>query len=214
MSYSSEEEVMCAEPRCAPKRPFVVLACAAMMLIVGCSAEPVSVPTFSASASSGPPPGPGKYVLATFRTCEEIQRKEPELPPAPVESERGVGANQFTQECEFTNKKIEGAYFTFRVVLYENTQDQHGFHSGADVARTAFINTSQSGAEKDVSVNIGADVRWVISSPDVLCKLEVLDENAILLITYQEKGSNSRSEHCRQGARDVARKIFAAVQPT
>ncbi|GGU26573.1 hypothetical protein [Lentzea flava] len=204
---------MRTKPHRTPKRPFVVLASVAMMIVAGCSAEPVAVPTFSASTSSSSAPGPAKYASATFRTCEEIQQKEPELPPAPVESERGEGANQFTQECEFTNRKVEGVYFTFRVILYETKQDGYGFHSAAEVARTAFGNTSNSETEKDVSVNIGSEARWVTPRPDVLCRLEVLDENAILSIAYQEKGSNSHSEHCRQGARDVARKIYAAVQP-
>ncbi|SDC85575.1 hypothetical protein SAMN05216174_10510 [Actinokineospora iranica] len=44
-----------------------------------------------------------------------------------------------------------------------------------------------------------------------MCTLEVLDENAFMVTGFRDE--DPQSERCRESAREIARKIYAAVQP-
>lgn len=70
---------------------------------------------------------------------------------------------------------------------------------------------------EDTKVSLGSEARWPAPGMGAGdgCKLEVLDGNAVMIFTYDssEKDSDPRSEQCRQGARDVAKKVHAAVHP-
>ncbi|MBB5158843.1 hypothetical protein [Saccharopolyspora phatthalungensis] len=203
----------------------VALLTAAMMFTGGCgvpSAKPYTTPTSpyptptssAGTMSSSPPPGPVKYAFATFKSCPEIRQKVPDLPP-PLKPERAEGPDRFSQTCTFTTSKDDGPFITFRVELYGNQQDVYGFHSGAELAKTGFNVNVPSGTEKESSLGIGSEARWADPGVGDSCKLEVLDENAAMITSYNsgKEDNDPRSEQCRDGARDVAKQIYVAVQP-
>lgn len=155
-----------------------------------------------------------KYSLDAFTTCVEIQQKAPDLPP-PLTPQVSKSATRLVNTREFTNSPGTGPYITFQAQAFGDEKDSTGFHSGTELAKTAFTALSTSGAEKETKINVGSEARWPDRGVNVDCKLEVLDENAVMTFTYSsgKKDDDARSEQCREGAREVARKIFAAVQP-
>lgn len=196
------------------------LVIVAMTLVSGCgfpSVKPYPTPTFSADAtSSSSAPGPVKYDPAVFKSCLEIQQKVPELPP-PLQAGRRPqgGSGRFSLECEFTTSKDNDGrpYITFRVEFYDNQRDAYGFQSGAEIAKTGFDVNVPPGAEKETGVRFGSEARW--TAPGASCFLQVLDENVVMIFSYNsgKKDNDPRSEQCREGARDIATKFYAAVQP-
>ncbi|MGW1680467.1 hypothetical protein [Saccharopolyspora sp. NPDC002376] len=197
-----------------------------MMFTGGCggsSLEPYPMPTFSDGTTainpprpSGPPPGPVKYAFASFKTCQEIQQEIPGLPPS-LDPQRSDGSDpyRFSQACTFTENKDDGPLIGFRVELWENRQDEFGSYSGADLAKSGSGADVPLGGEWDSSVGIGSEARWTAPGSSDSCELLVRDENALMITYYDHRiGDNdSQTEQCRAGARDVARRIFAAVQP-
>jgi hypothetical protein len=203
---------MSTKPHRTPNRPVVVLATAAVVLASGCSVP--TVQQYPTSTSSSAPQPTLKYSLDAFTTCAEIQQKAPDLPP-PLAPEVSKSAARLVSTCEFTTSAGGGPYITFQVQAFGNEENSTGFHSGTELAKTAFNSTVLSGAEKDTKVNLGSDVRWPDPGVGASCRLEVLDENAVMMFTYNsgKKDNNPRSEQCRESARDVTKKVFAAVQP-
>ncbi|GAA0533404.1 hypothetical protein GCM10011581_18380 [Saccharopolyspora subtropica] len=205
--------------------PIVGLVVAAMMFAGGCSVEPYTMPTSSdptptlipgaESTPSGPPPGPVKYDFATFKTCSEIQQAVPDLPP-PLTPQREESASRFSQKCTFaTTSNEDKRYIAFRVELWENQRDRYGYHSAAELARIGFNATPLPGVEPETGLGFGSQAQWNESDVSRSCHLEVLDENAVMILTYYsgEEDQDPRSEQCRESARTLARQIHAAVQP-
>lgn len=197
-----------------PNRPVVVLATAAMVLAGGCS-----VPTdleYSSPTSSSAPRPMLKYSLDAFMTCAEIQQKVPDLPP-PLPSKVSKSAGRLLSDCEFTTSKNGGPYITFQIQTYGDVEDSTGFHSGIEIAKTGFNSTVLPGEETETKINLGSEARWLEAGVGMSdsCRLQVLDENAAMKFTYNsgKRDNNARSEQCRESARDVTRKVFAAVQP-
>ncbi|WP_143060838.1 hypothetical protein [Saccharopolyspora shandongensis] len=216
---------MIRNSHCAWKWPVIGLLTTALMFTGGCgvpSIEPYTMPTTSDDMAtinpprpSGPPPGPVKYAFAAFKSCQEIQQAVPDLPP-PLRPQRGEELGRFSQTCTFTTSKDDGSPFiAFRVELFENRQDDFGFHSGAELAKTGFSVSVSPGDEKDGRVGIGSEAQWADPGAGVSCSIEVLDENAVMITSYNSGAGHDdpRSEQCREGAREVAKKIYAAVQP-
>ncbi|GAA3676566.1 hypothetical protein GCM10022267_74290 [Lentzea roselyniae] len=203
---------MNTKPHCTLDRPVVVLATAAMVLVGGCSVP--TVQQYPTSTSSSAPRPTLKYSLDAFTTCVEIQQKVPDL-PLPLAPQVSKSATRFVSTCEFTTSTGTGPYITFQAQAFGNEEDSVGFHSGAELAKTAFGAPSSSGTEKETKINLGSEARWPDRGVGVGCKLEVLDENAVMMFTYSsgKKDNDARSEQCRESAREVTRKIFAAVQP-
>lgn len=190
----------------------VVLAAAAMVLAGGCSVP--TVQQYPTSTSSSAPQPTLKYDVDAFTTCADIQQKAPDLPPL-LAPEVSKSATRLVSTCEFTTSTGTGPYITFQVQAFGNEENSAGLHSGTELAKTAFNAPSSSGAEKDTKINLGSAARWPDRGVGVGCRLEVLDENAVMVFTYSsgKKNDNPRSEQCRESARDVTKKIFAAVQP-
>lgn len=187
-----------------PDRLVVALTAAALVLAGGCSVPTVQqYPT--STANSAPPPAL-KYGLDAFATCAEIQQEAPDLPP-PLAPQVSRSATRLVSTCEFTASAGTGPFVTFQVQAFGNEADS----SGTELAKTAFTAPSPSGAEKDTGIDIGAEARWPDRGAGVGCTLEVLDENAVMTFTYSSaKNDDAR---CRESARDVTKKIYAAVQP-
>ncbi|MDX8032427.1 hypothetical protein SK803_19605 [Lentzea sp. BCCO 10_0856] len=183
-----------------------------MALAGGCTATPVPTVTFSTApvSTTTPAPGPVKYASASFRSCPEIQQKVPGLPPA-LKAEPTLGSGEFGLTCTFTASKNDGTpMITLDVILYENQQNS----SGAERAKLAFTNGAQAGGVKDTGVHPGSEARWPDAGVAASCRLEFLDENAVMVTWYNSgKKQDPRSEECRRGARDVAKQLFDAVQP-
>lgn len=184
----------------------------AMVLVGGCSVP--TVEQYQTSTSSSAPAPTLKYNLDVFTTCAEIQLKAPDLPP-PLAPQVSKSATRLVSTCEFTTSTGTGPYVTFQVQAFGNEEDPTGFHSGTELAKTAFNAPSPSAAEKEIKMKLGSEARWPDRDVGIGCKLEVLDENALMMFTYSSgrKDNDARSEQCRESARDVAKKIFAAVQP-
>ncbi|KAA5836136.1 hypothetical protein ABT337_13810 [Saccharopolyspora hirsuta] len=73
-----------------------------------------------------------------------------------------------------------------------------------------------SDVEEDSSAGIGSESRWAHFVESGGCTLEILDENAVMDTAYYDPSAGDvdpRSEGCREGAREFARKFYAAVQP-
>ncbi|GAA0533411.1 hypothetical protein [Saccharopolyspora thermophila] len=211
---------MNVDSRRAWVRPVVGLVIAAMIFVGGCSGKrytmPVSpdltsMPSFEPTPSD-PPPGPVKYGLWTFKNCSEIQQAVPDL-SSPLPTARSSHNGWHTQTCDFTVSKDHGPYVTFNVELHENWQAWHGNYSGAELAEKDFNRPPLSGKEEETSLNLGSQARWDVDlGVSNSCKLEILDENAEMFITYyplQDIGS----EQCRERARTIAKQIYDAVQP-
>jgi hypothetical protein len=183
-----------------------------MVLAGGCSVP--AVQQYPVSTPSSAPQPTLKYDLAAFTTCAEIHQKVPDLPP-PLAPEVSGSATRLVSTCEFTALSVAGPYITFQVQGFGNEENSTGFHAGTELAKTAFNAPSPSGSEKDTKINLGSEARWPDPGVDASCRLEVLDGNAVMMFTYSsgKKDNNPRSEQCRESARDVAKKIFAAVQP-
>ena len=82
-------------------------------------------------------------------------------------------------------------------------------------ARLAFGNSTQAGAEKESSVNLGSAARWADPGGGPSCRLEIRDENVVLMTRYNDRGTklDPRGEECRRLARDVVEQLYAAIQP-
>jgi hypothetical protein len=195
-------------------RPVIGLAITAMGFIGGCGVgdiAPYPTPTYSAETPpSGLSSGPVKYAFATFKSCSEIQQKVPNL-PSPLAPQRSADSARLSQNCTFS---ASTTHIIFEVELYENLQDASG-----PVRAMTDYNAPLLGMEKDSSVSIGSDARWADLEAGGSCTLEILDENAVISFNYYNSSKEaqedpaSRSEKCREGAREVAKQIYAAVQP-
>ncbi|MET9227472.1 hypothetical protein [Lentzea sp. NPDC003310] len=199
---------MSTKPHRTRNRLVVALATAAIVMAGGCSVP--SVQQYPTPTSDSAPPPTLKYRLDAFATCAEIQRKAPDLPP-PLAPQVSRSATRLVSTCEFTASAGAGPFITFQVQAFGNEEDS----AGAELAKTAFTAPSSSGAEKDTRLNLGSEARWPDRAGGAGCKLEVLDENAVMTFTYSsgENDDDPRSELCRESARDVTRKVFDAVQP-
>ncbi|MET9629035.1 hypothetical protein ABZX92_16390 [Lentzea sp. NPDC006480] len=185
---------------------------AAMTLAGGCTVTPVPTATYSSAPTPTtiPAPGPVKYAFATFKTCPEIQRKVPGLPP-PLASEPLRGDDRFSLTCTFTTSENDDIpMITLDVELYENQRDL----SGAERAKSGF-NATPVGEKTDPSVHLGSEARWMDPGVGPSCRLNVLDENAVVMTRYNNAGKklDPRSEECRGLARDVTRQLYDAIQP-
>ncbi|MFI6097793.1 hypothetical protein ACIA8G_19720 [Lentzea sp. NPDC051213] len=202
---------MSPKPHHTPGHLIAVLTTAAVVLASGCSAP--TVQQYPTSPSSSAPQTTLKYNLDTFTTCAEIQQKVPDLPP-PLAPQVSKSAARLVSTCEFTTS-AGGPHITFQVQAFGNEETSTGFHSGTELAKTAFTSTVPSGTEKDTEVDLGSEARWPDLGAGAGCRLEVLDDNAVMLFTYVsgKKDNAPRSEQCRESARDVSKKLFAAVQP-
>ncbi|NGY58554.1 hypothetical protein G7043_06350 [Lentzea sp. NEAU-D13] len=193
-------------------RPIIALAITAMALAGGCTVKPVSTTTFSSAPTptTTPAPGPVKYASATFKTCLEIQQKVPGL-PSPLASEPLRGDDRFSLTCTFTTSENDDIpMITLEVELYENLRDS----SGAERAKSGF-NATPMGETKDSSLHLGSEARWADPGSGPGCRLNVLDENAVLMTRYNNVGKklDPRSEECRRLASDVVKQFYAAIQP-
>ncbi|MGW6931209.1 hypothetical protein ACWGE0_14190 [Lentzea sp. NPDC054927] len=194
-------------------RRIIGVAITTMALAGGCTATPVPTVTYSSAPvpTTTPAPGPVKYASASFRSCPEIQQKVPGLPPA-LKAEPIRGSDEFGLTCTFTTSENDDVpMITLDVALYENRHDS----SGVERAKLGFTNSKQAGAEKDTSVNLGSDARWADPRDGPSCRLEILDENVVMMTRYSNGGKklDPRSEECRRLARDVTKQLFDAIQP-
>ena len=194
-------------------RPIIGVAITTMALAGGCTVKPVSTTTFSnaPAPTTTPAPSPVKYASASFRSCPEIGQKVPGLPPA-LKAEPVRGSDEFGLTCTFTTSETSDTrMITLDVALYENRPNS----SGVERAKLAFGNGAQAGAEKESSVNLGSAARWADPGGGPSCRLEILDENVVLMTRYNDRGTklDPRSEKCRDEARDVVKQLYAAIQP-
>ncbi|MBP2471624.1 hypothetical protein JOF53_000496 [Crossiella equi] len=195
-------------------------ALAAAALVGGCGGPPVAgipTPVVSTTAATTPPPEPVKYTFTDFPTCAEIRQRAPELAP-PLTPQRGMSPGRFSQTCEYlTSKDFDGVpTVSFRVELYDNERDSFGFHSGAEQAKRGFFATPQPQAVPDTTLGFGSAAQWAHPGASNSCELKVLDENASLHLHYNAGTRDlpdPRSEECREPARVLARKLYAAIQP-
>lgn len=192
-------------------RQIIGAALAAMVLAGGCTVKPVPTTTFDTTPAptSSSATGPVKYASASFRSCAEIQQKVPGLPPA-LAAEPIRAADRFSLTCTFTTSKNDDMpMITLDVELYENQQDS----SGAERAKAGFNSLPVVG-EKDTSVNLGSEARWKDPGVGPSCRLEVLDENVVMMTTYNRGTKlDPRGEECRRAAREVVKQLYEAVQP-
>lgn len=191
-------------------RPLVGVVAAGLAIAGGCGAEPQPVPaSVSGTTVSSPTPDPVKYASDTFKSCPEIRQELPDLPP-PLAAEPLEGADRYSLTCTFTTSRNDEPMISFQVELYGNQQDA----SGAERARSGFSGTP-TGAEKDTSVDLGSEARWADPGVGASCRLEFLDGNAVMITSYNSgaKGFDPRSEECRRGARDIAKRIYETVRP-
>ncbi|WP_143466779.1 hypothetical protein [Lentzea kentuckyensis] len=194
-------------------RPIIGVAITTMALVGGCTVKPVPTATFTSAPppTTTPAPGPVKYASASFRSCPEIQQKVPGLPPA-LKAEPTRSSDEFGLTCTFITSEGGGSVLmiNFDVALYENRPDS----AGVERAKLAFSNSTQTGAEKDASVNLGSDARWLDPGVGPSCRLQTLDANVVLMTRYsRSKEVDPRSEECRSEARVVAKQLFDAIQP-
>lgn len=182
---------------------------AAVLLVAGCAAEQTETPTFESVSTppvkpSEPPPAPVKYTTERLKSCLDIrQQVGAELPVAEPDNDQSAGSHSSSRTCTF---RAPEQTTVFSVRSWENTDDVTGVMSGGDHAQKYFTDRSASW-EKDGGVKIGSDARWREErAPD--CALEVLDENAVLVVIRTGEG-----EQCRASVRELAQKFYAAVQP-
>ncbi|WP_139190625.1 hypothetical protein [Actinokineospora iranica] len=136
-----------------------------------------------------------KYSTDTFTGCPDLQQKVPDL-PSPLQKENNKHGVGISLTCTFVGEGgLDERFITF-----------HGEVRGFTHNPGLF-----SGSEKDTTVNIGSDARWRPAGTDSMCTLEVLDENAFMVTGFRDE--DPQSERCRESAREIARKIYAAVQP-
>ncbi|MDA3646047.1 hypothetical protein LZ318_05700 [Saccharopolyspora indica] len=190
----------------------------AVMLAGGCFApaiEPFEMPGGGDEEPSIPAEaslGPVKHVFADFPSCREIQQRVPGLDLVEGSQDEEKGSSR---TCHFNPAESGSIFIGLEVSLYGGREDADGFQSGAERARAFFTKSAISDAERDGSVDFGAEAHWTRFIEDT-CTLEVLDENAVITATYHNpraRDKDPRSSECRDGARDVARKFYAAVQP-
>lgn len=145
-----------------------------------------------------------KYTTERLKSCLDIrQQVGAELPVAEPDNDQSAGSHSSSRTCTF---RAPEQTTVFSVRSWENTDDVTGVMSGGDHAQKYFTDRSASW-EKDGGVKIGSDARWREErAPD--CALEVLDENAVLVVIRTGEG-----EQCRASVRELAQKFYAAVQP-
>lgn len=192
------------------RRLLIALVLVGQAVTAGCGAEPGTA-TASGSGtttSSSPLPEPVKYALDAFKSCPEIRQEVADLPP-PLAAEPLEAADRYSLTCTFTTSKNKEPLITFQVELYGDHQGV----SGAERAESGF-SLGLAGAEA-ADVNLGSAARWADRSTGASCRLEFLDENAVMITSYHSGATalDPRSEECRRGARDVAKRIHDAVQP-
>ncbi|XVS67973.1 hypothetical protein ACQPYE_18585 [Actinosynnema sp. CA-299493] len=180
------------------------------VVAAGCGAEP-GPPTTSGSGTttnSSPASEPVKYAFDAFKSCPEIRQEVGDLPP-PLPAEPLEAADRYSLTCTFTTSKNNQPLITFQVELYGD----HEGVPGADRAASGF-SLGPAGAEA-TDVDLGSAARWADRSTGASCRLEFLDENAVMITSYHSGATalDPRSEECRRGARDFAKRIHDAVQP-
>ncbi|WP_093150430.1 hypothetical protein [Saccharopolyspora antimicrobica] len=193
----------------------------AMLFAGGCfgpAIEPFETPggsDSSPSSPSGPPLGPVKYDFADFPGCLEIQQKLPELKMldgSPGEDATGSPS----RVCSFMPVESGAVVIGFEARLYGGRENADGFQSGAERAKVSFSEHALSEVEEDRGVGVGSAAHWTRFVEGGGCTIQILDENAVITATYYDPPAGDfdpRSEECRGGAREVARKFYAAVQP-
>jgi hypothetical protein len=192
-------------------RPVIGVMAAAMVLVGGCTVEPIPTPTFSlVTTSTTPPPTPVKYAATDWTSCPEIQQKlSGDLPP-PLPEDKQEGFKWSLRICPF---RSDDSLVVLRIQYWETTEDITGVHHGAERAKKDFLE-HQEAREKDSSLNLGSDVRW--GRDDTTgCTLEILDENAVVSVGSSDRKAvtDGKTELCRGPARELAKQFFAAVQP-
>lgn len=67
--------------------------------------------------------------------------------------------------------------------------------------------------DDDNLVGVGSDARW--ATPGASCTLEILDHNAIIVTSYHsgQPRLDPRRPQCRDGAREVTKDFYHAIQP-
>lgn len=183
----------------------------AMVLVGGCSVEPIQTPTFSSgTTSTTPPPAPVKYSTTGWKRCQEIQQKlSGDLPP-PLPEDKQEGPKWSLRICPF---RSDDSLVVLSIQYWETTEDITGVHPGAERAKKDFLERGQA-REKDSSLNLGSDVRWK-RDDTTGCTLEILDENAVVSVSSSnpEALTDGTTEKCRGPVRELAKQFYTAVQP-
>jgi hypothetical protein len=192
-------------------RPVIGVMTAAMVLVGGCSVEPIQTPTFSSSTTSTTPaPTPVKYSTTGWKSCPEIQQKlSGDLPP-PLPEDKQEGPKWSLRICPF---RSDDSLVVLSIQYWETTEDITGVHPGAERAKKDFLERGQA-REKDSSLNLGSDVRWK-RDDTTGCTLEILDENAVVSAgsSNPKAPTDGKTEQCRGRVRELAKQFYAAVQP-
>ncbi|MER6989520.1 hypothetical protein ABT337_13800 [Saccharopolyspora hirsuta] len=197
----------------------------------GSGIEPLPVPKFgddTAASNPSPPsdpptgtfsvdPPPEKYTIAALKACQEIQREVPELPTfLGAQDIGGSDRYWFLRSCAFSNDGDSDPFIGLKFELWENNLYPVGYLGGTDRAKEKYDAIVASGEEDGAEPAAGLNAAWV-NPEDVVdgCELSILDGNAVLTVNYDpsDGGVDPRSEGCREGAREFARKFYSAVQP-
>lgn len=202
---------MSTKPHRTPNRPIVILITAVMVLVGGCSVEPIQTPTFTSDTTSTTPPPPlVKYSTADWKSCAEVQQKlSGDLPP-PLPEDKQEGPKWSIRTCPF---RSDDTLIVLRIQYWETTDDVTGVRTGAERAEKEFLDRGQA-REKDSSVNLGSDARWKRDDTNG-CTLDILDENAVVSASSSNRKTLTagNNEQCHGPVRELAKQFYAAVQP-
>ncbi|GAA2842251.1 hypothetical protein [Crossiella cryophila] len=197
-------------------RPVLGLVAAATALLSGC-VSPTGTPTPTAgpvSTSATPVPAALKYTFARLPGCVAIQEAVRGLPRGTRE-ENSTGGNSPDRSCTFRGANGDQSWVDLNIRVWESSENATGPQPGSKRAKDDFDRNATPRDEQASGLAIGAAARWLDpDSSKIGCRLEILDENAVLSV-FHVSGKNDpvRGEQCRGRAADLAKQLHSAVQP-
>ncbi|RZQ64816.1 hypothetical protein [Amycolatopsis suaedae] len=186
-----------------------ILGLLAVALVSGCGSPSRSPAPAPASEASQPPI---KYIPAELPSCAAIKEAVSGLPPVEKSTDAGITP---TRTCTYRNSTDEAPYVSLKMDIMGEDRNVDTREITNTFVKGRFAALELPGDERITDLGVGTEARW--SDPErnkTSCILEFLDENAILSVQYTTQNEDpSRSEQCRTGATDLARQLYAAIQP-
>ncbi|MCK2242822.1 MULTISPECIES: hypothetical protein [unclassified Crossiella] len=197
-------------------RPVLGLVAAATAFVSGCvgpSGSPTPTPTAGpATTSATPVPAALKYTFARLPGCVALQEAVRGLPRG-ERKEDSTGGNSPDRSCTFRGANGDQSWVDLNIRVWESSENATGPQPGSKRAKDDFVRNATPRDEQ--ASGPGAEARWLDpDSSKIGCRLEVLDENAVLTVFYVSgRNDPPRGEQCRGRATELAGQLYAAVQP-